>query len=410
MKIAMISLQTDPLTALRDPDAVGQRLHVAKLSEALHRQGHDLTIYTRQVDSRLPDRIRIDHGFEVVHVPVGPVRRLDQIDVIPHIGEFARFLKARWTTDVPDVIHAHHWTSGFGAVLSARHTGIPVVQSYHALDGGESAEIERLVGRGAARVIATSGHETNELAKLGVPRTRISTVPWGVDTETFTLDGPTAPRNGMPRILTVGDLAPQDGVDDLISALTTVTWTELVIVGGPSRSQLPRNADFLRLRAWADKHGVADRVTFLGHVPHSEIPALIRSSDVVACPQWREALGIVSLEAMACGVPVVASAAGGLAETVVHGVTGLHVPPREPTLLARALRSLLADDVRRQELSFAGQDRARVRYGWDRVALEMSRAYSGLPVSDSTTGHTVVAAAQRKPVSLAGSSQAPDTC
>ncbi|MCX2953969.1 glycosyltransferase [Lentzea sp. NEAU-D7] len=393
MRIAMVSLQASPLPALRDRDVTGQPLYVAKLSEALHQQGHELTIYTRRADARLPERMRVADGFEVVHLPAGPARQLGRDDVVQHIGEFAQSLHEHWTGDAPDLVHAHHWTSGFAAVVSTRHSGIPVVQSYHALLGGDSAAHERVVGREAARVIATSGHEADELAGLGVRRSKISTVPWGVDLRTFTPNGPTAPRKGMSRLLAVGGLAPHDGVDDLISALATVTWAELVVAGGPSRSRPAPDANLRRLRELASRHGVAHRVTFLGRVPHAEMASLMRSADVVVCPQWHEPFGIVPIEAMACGVPVVATAVGGLAETVVHGVTGVHVPPREPTALARALRSLLANDVRRQEMSYAAEDRARVRYAWQRVALEMSRAYqrAGAPVA---TGAEVAAAAR----------------
>ncbi|KJK48240.1 hypothetical protein UK23_17645 [Lentzea aerocolonigenes] len=385
MKIAMISVRENPLTARRDPDAVGERLHVAELSEALVRQGHEVTVHTRRTDRRTPGQVRIDRGFEVVHAPAGPAHELGQDDVVPHLGEFARFLTARWAAEAPDVIHAHHWTSGLAAVLGARRTGIPIVQSYHGLEGGESAGIERLVGREAAAVIATSGHEANSLARLGVRRSAISVVPWGVDTRMFTLNGPSAPRNGMPRVLAVSGLAPHDGLDDLICALAVVTWTELVVAGGPGRSSLPGNAEFRRLHALAVQQGVADRVLFLGRVPHSGMPALLRSADVVACPQRHESFGVVPLEAMACGVPVVASSVGGLTESVVHEVTGLHVPPRKPALLARALRTLLGDDTRRQELAAAGQDRTSVRYAWDRVVSDMVRAYrdvAAVPLSE----------------------------
>jgi D-inositol-3-phosphate glycosyltransferase len=106
---------------------------------------------------------------------------------------------------------------------------------------------------------------------------------------------------------------------------------------------------------------------------------------VVVCPQWREAFGVVPLEAMACGVPVVASGVGGLAESVVHEVTGVHVRPREPALLARALRSLLGDDTRRQELGAAGQDRTHVRYAWHRVALDVAKAYEHVAGSSAVS-------------------------
>ncbi|WP_189155587.1 glycosyltransferase [Lentzea pudingi] len=391
MKIAMISLRDNPLTALHDPDAVGQRRYVARLSAELHRLGHQLTIYTRRADARLPHRMRVEHGFEVVHVSAGPARKLSPDDVATHIGEFARFLNAQWTADAPDVVHAHHWTSGLAAVLGARRTGIPVLQSCHGLVGGESGEIERLVGRSVAGVAATSSHEADELARLGVRRSRISVVPWGVDTRTFTPEGPATARTGRLRLLVAGDLNPQAGVDDLITALAVVSGTELVVAGGPDRHSLAGNAEHERLRALAARHAVTDRVGFLGHVPHSQMPALIRSADVVVCPQRHSSSGAGSLEAMACGVPVVAAAAGGLAEAVVHEVTGLLVPPHTPMVLARALRALLGDELRRQELGTAGRDRVLVRHAWDRVAPAVVRAY------ERVSGPEVITAQRRPP-------------
>ncbi|GHH40296.1 glycosyltransferase [Lentzea cavernae] len=388
MRIAMISVQDNP-----EPDAPGRRRRVATLARELHRLGHELTVYTRLVDERLPARVEVADGFEVVHVPAGPARRLRQDDVVPHIGEFARFLTARWAADAPDVVHAHQWVSGLGAVLSARRTSIPIVQSFHGLAGGDSLEVERLVGRGAAGVVATSGAEADELARLGVRRSRISTVPWGVDTHLFTPYGPATARTGRLRVLFAGDLAPRDGLDDLILALTAVTGTELVVAGGPARRFLSGHAEHERLRDLAARHAVADRVSFVGHVPHPEMPALIRSADVVACPQRHASAGVVALEAMACGVPVVASAAGGLADSVVHQVTGLLVPPHNPAQLARALRALLGDEVRRQEFGAAGQDRVTIRYTWDRVALDVLRAYdrvTGPEVITAQRGHSQV--------------------
>ncbi|SDP97985.1 glycosyltransferase [Lentzea jiangxiensis] len=393
MKIAMISLHGNPLTALRDPDAAGRRLHVAKLSEELHRLGHELSIYTRRTDPRLPERVLLADGFEVVHVPAGPAEALDQDGVVPHTGEFVKALTIEWAAGPPDLIHAHHWTSGLAAVLSARRTAIPIVQSFHGLGGADSADIERLVARGATGVVATSAQEAGELVRLGVRRSRISTVPWGVDTSVFTPGGPATARTGRLRVLVTADLAPDDGVDDLIVALTAVSHTELVVVGGPPRRFLKGNAEYERLCELMARNAVADRVSVIGRVPHSEMPSLIRSADVVACPRRRPSFGIVALEAMACGVPVVASATGGLAESVVHQVTGLLVPPHNPTLLARALRALLGDEVRRQALGAAGQDRVTIRYGWDRVGLDAVRAY------EHATGPEVITA-QRGPAQV----------
>ncbi|GGM92708.1 glycosyl transferase [Lentzea pudingi] len=375
MKIAVVSLAANPLTALRDPDVAGARLRIAKLSEALHRLGHEVTVYTRRADWRPPDVVRISPGFQVVHVPAGPEEPLSQADVVPHLGAFARFLGSQWGADPPDVVHAHHWTSGLAAVLGTRNTAIPAVQSFHELEGGDHTGVERLVGREATCVVAASEHEMKALMGIGLRRSAIVTVPWGVDVEEFATTGAVAPRTDVPRIVTAGRLAPHDGVDDLIVALTRTHWGELVIAGGPARSELPEDREYQRLRDLATCCGVLDRVTFLGHVPHSKMPALLRSADVVACAQHHAPFGTVSIEAMACGIPVAATDVGSLSDTVVHGVTGLLVPPRQPSSLARALRSLTGNGLRHQEFSFAGQDRARTRYAWDRVALEMALAY-----------------------------------
>jgi type III pantothenate kinase len=128
----------------------------------------------------------------------------------------------------------------------------------------------------------------------------------------------------------------------------------------------------------AAHHGVVDRVGLLGRVSRDELPPLLRSLDVVVCAPWYEPFGIVPLEAMACGVPVVASAVGGMIDTVVDGVTGVHIPPRDPERLATALADLLADGPRRARMGAAGVRRARQLYDWDRVAAATLEVYEPL--------------------------------
>jgi glycosyltransferase involved in cell wall biosynthesis len=117
-------------------------------------------------------------------------------------------------------------------------------------------------------------------------------------------------------------------------------------------------------------------VTFLGRIERTDVPALLRSADVVACTPWYEPFGMVALEAMACGVPVVATAVGGLVDSVLDGVTGALVPPRDVDRLADELRTLLEDPARRARLGRAGVQRARSRYDWATVAHDTVRAYA----------------------------------
>src|SRR6185437_10233396 len=237
--------------------------------------------------------------------------------------------------------------------------------------------LERTLGNMADRVIAQSQDEVAELGRLGVHRADIAVVPSGVDVDACAPGLPEPAEPGQrSRILTVGRLAERKGFADLIAALPLVPDAELVIVGGPAPEALARDKMAQRLRELATRAGVADRVRLVGRVPRADMPTWYRSADVVACATWYGPAPLVPLEAMACGVPVVAYGLGGIAESVIDGVTGVLVPARDVRDLAGALRSLLRDSVRRMSLSSAAVDRVRSRYTWDRAAFDTERAYS----------------------------------
>jgi glycosyltransferase involved in cell wall biosynthesis len=199
-----------------------------------------------------------------------------------------------------------------------------------------------------------------------------------VDVDVFKPDGPVAPRGDRRRIVSVGRFVPRKGFDVVVRALPAIPDTELVIVGGPDESQLDSDPEAARLLELAADLGVADRVRLYGSVAREDMPAILRSADVVACTPWYEPFGIVPLEAMACSVPVVASAVGGMLDTVVHDVTGRLVRPKSPPDVAAAINHLLHDDFLRQSLGAAGRDRAKARYSWDRIAADTLRIYERL--------------------------------
>jgi glycosyltransferase involved in cell wall biosynthesis len=388
VRIAMVSEHANPLAVLGAVDTGGQNLHVAELSAALSRQGHEVTVYTRRDDPGPPDVVVSEAGYRVMHLPAGPPHPLPKDELLPHMGDFAQFLKDQWATDLPDVVHAHFWMSGLASVLAARSVELPVVQTFHALgvvkrrhQGRDDTSpeqrvgIERMIGREVDRVAATCSDEVFELARIGVPRSRISVVPCGVDLEEFTPDGPRLPKRLRYRLVSVGRLVPRKGFATAITALRGLPDTELVIAGGPTKGRLTEDPEARRLLRHADAMGVADRVCLLGQVSRAEMPALLRSADAVVCTPWYEPFGIVPLEAMACGVPVVASAVGGLTDTVVDGITGALVPPRQPKALATTLRSLLPARAVREALGASGRDRACARYSWDRIAADTLRVY-----------------------------------
>jgi glycosyltransferase involved in cell wall biosynthesis len=384
MRIAMVSEHASPLAALGGVDAGGQNVHVLELSSALAAVGHEVTVWTRRDAPDLPDAVPVRPGVVVRHVTAGPAEPIPKDELVPHLPEFTRVLESDWQQDRPDIVHAHFWMSGMMA-LAAAAGRIPVVQTFHALGSvkrrhqGEDdtspegrVRAELAVARQVDRVLATCTDEVFELARMGAPRRRMTVVPCGVDTTAFTPDGPVAPRGDRPRLVSIGRLVRRKGVDEVIEALRRVPSAELVIAGGEGDG----DPDADRLRRCAVRAGVADRVQLVGPVARPDVPALLRSADAVVCVPWYEPFGIVPLEAMACGRPVVASAVGGVQDTVVDEVTGLLVPPRRPDLLAAALRDLLGSPTRATAFGIAGRDRVLARYDWERVATATQAVYT----------------------------------
>ncbi|APU14140.1 MULTISPECIES: glycosyltransferase [Actinoalloteichus] len=409
MRIAMVSEHASPLAALGGVDAGGQNVHVAELSSALCRQGHQVTVYTRRESLVVPETIITDGGLRVVHVPAGPPVPLPKDRLLAHMGEFGAFLRRRWAAERPDVVHAHFWMSGLAAMLAVEGTGIPVVQTFHALGAvkrrhqgaadtspPERIRLEEEIARRADRVIATCSDEVFELARMRMTRAKASVVPCGVDLERFQPAGPPAPPSGRHRILSVGRLVPRKGFDVAVTALTALPETELLLAGGPEDGRLDEDPEAQRLLRLAEQLGVRDRLVLLGQVPTAEMPALLRSADVVVCTPWYEPFGITPLEAMACGVPVVSAAVGGLIDTVVDGSTGTLVAPNDPAALAAAVRALLARPGTRRRYGLAGRRRMQLRYSWDRIAVDTLRVYqracspTELSTEDASGGRAVL--------------------
>ena len=406
MKIALVSEHASPLAVLGGVDAGGQNVHVAALAAALGAQGHEVDVYTRRDDPRLPDRVPFAPNVTVIPVTAGPAAPVPKDDLLPLMGEFADVLAAAWIADRPDVVHGHFWMSGLAALDAADRVDLavgghlPVTQTFHALgvvkrrqqgarDTSPAARafLEPSVARRVDTIVATCSDEAFELKAFGVPAARIAVAPCGVDTAHFTPTGPIAPRTDRFRLLTVSRLVPRKGVGNAIEALGRLVRSgvdaELVVVGGAGDADhLEAEPEIERLQRIAADEGLQDRVLFAGAIEHDALPSWYRSADVVICAPWYEPFGIVPLEAMACGRPVVATRVGGLIDTVLDDGTGVHVPPRDPDALAEALASLLADPERRERYGAAGRRRAATRYTWRRIASDTVRVYERIAARD----------------------------
>lgn len=397
MRLAIVSERTTPRLLTGQVPGGGHTRQVAELATALATAGHDVRVYVRADGSRVE---RLPHGVLVEHVP-GPPEPDTPLPEEARLASARRFgetLAGSWASAwSPDLVHAHHWLGGLAAVAARQQGQVPVALTYHELgavrrrhlghDGGSAnpdyrAGWEQHLAGTVDRVITQSRAETEALVRLGVSRRHITMIPAGVDAITFAPTGPLAPRRAAPRrIVTVAGperLDERKGFVDSIRALRRVPGAELVVIGGPPASALDSDPQVARLRAVADRCGVGDRVRFTGAVARDEMPRWYRSADLVVCASWYEPFSLSTLEAMASGVPVVATTVGGFRDTVVDGLTGVLVPPRDPATLARAVRTLLDDPIRRMGYAAAALDRARQCYAWDRVSRRLSAEYQQL--------------------------------
>ncbi|MFP5321581.1 MAG: glycosyltransferase [Acidimicrobiia bacterium] len=392
MKVSMVSEHASPLALLGGVDAGGQNVHVAALARGLAALGAEVVVHTRRDDPALPRRVEFAPGVVVDHVDAGPPEPIPKDALAGWMDAFADDLVAQWATDRPDVVHAHFWMSGIAAVDAGDRARIPVALTYHAL-GAEKRRhqgqadtsppgrvaVESWLARASDHVVATTAHEARAVAAMGALHDDVTVVPCGVDLDRFRTDGPRMHRPGRRRtqIACVSRLVPRKGIADVIRALVHLPDAELLVAGGPPQAMLHEDDEARALRRIAVDAGVEDRVRFLGAVERDDVPALLRSVDVVCCCPWYEPFGLVAVEAMACGVPVVASRVGGLAETVVDGRTGVLVPPRDPSAIASAIRHVTDDPRRHGAMAQAACARAHA-YGWDRIAARTAAVYERL--------------------------------
>jgi glycosyltransferase involved in cell wall biosynthesis len=394
MKIALVAQHATPVPVPGDSaKRAGDDARLVEMSLSLAGHGHQVTVYARRGSAARPERARLAPGVSVEYV--GPADseadagRGDDAHLLAQVAAFSRPLHERWSKDRPDVVHALRWTSGLAALSAARDLRVPVVQSFDQLGvterrhglipagaGTERIRLEPAIGRTVSAVVAASSDEESDLSRLGISRRHIRVVPTGIDTAEFTPDGPAHQRNGRHRLVTIADLATeQDALTTLLRAMAKIPAAELVVVGGPAHEELRGDLSYRRLAKLSDTLDLHGRVFFAGQTSRAALPPLLRSADLMVNINQHEASALTSIQAMACGTPVVASASGAHTDAVLDGTTGLLVEPRPPALLAQKIRALLNHPMPIQAFSVAATDRARSRYSWDRIAHETLAVY-----------------------------------
>lgn len=398
LRVAMLSVHTCPLAALGGKETGGMNVYVREVSRELGRLGVDVDVFTRSQDARIPRMVRMTEQVRVFHVPAGPEALLARERVYDHLDEFVDGVE-RWRRALGrdyHVIHGHYWLSGVAGLELRRRWSVPLVQMFHTLarlknevsrraedrEPEVRIEEEARIAAGAERVIAASDVERTRLVRdYRAAEETVAVIPCGVDTELFAPCDSSDARAALglgpgPLLLYVGRLAPIKGLDTLLAAVATLhargRGVTLLVVGGEADEPVDGHQAHLRRRAAA--LGLTDVVHFVGPQPQPDLRVHYNAADVTVLPSHYESFGMVAMEAMACGRPVVASRVGGLATAVVDGVTGLLVPEGDVGLLADRIERLLDDPALRARLGAEGV-RWAGRHRWPSIAKSVCQLY-----------------------------------
>ncbi len=408
LRIAMLSYHTCPLATLGGKDTGGMNVYVRELTRQLGKMDIHVDVFTRSQDDHVPHVLHeLGYGNRVVHIPAGPEHPMPKQELANYIPQFVDGIKS-FACDKKikyDIIHSHYWMSGIAAAsLSDGWAGLPIVHMFHTLgemknriaradeerEGAYRIEGEKQVLRRVDRVIVATIAELTQLRFLyKADAKKLVVIPPGVDVSHFyPIPADEArsyiglkPEDRM--ILFVGRIEPLKGVDTLLEAMSCLQMKEsrpvhLAIIGGdPAASPEMMNAEMARLKNLCEVLGLDQSVVFLGVRDQDKLPYYYSAAEVVVMPSHYESFGMVALEAMACGAPVIASEVGGLAYLVRDGETGFTIPAEEPETLCEKLSWLLNDDELHAKMSAQAAAYAQ-DYAWEKIAKQIVDVYEEL--------------------------------
>jgi D-inositol-3-phosphate glycosyltransferase len=398
-RVALISLHTSPLVQPGSGDSGGMNVYVREVASALAQAGLDCTTYTRRDRPGLATEVAVEPGHRVVHIDAG-LFDLPKEALAAELDQFtAGVLDHVRRGPGVDVVHGNYWLSGVVGHRLKHELDVPLVATFHTLarvkaEGGDlepewrdRAEAE-VIGCSDAICVSCPEEERQFRRLYGTPTGRIEIVPPAVEHAFFAPGHRGGARTAIglapdrPLVLFVGRLQPLKGPDVAIQALAGLSHRDaaLAIVGGASGAE--GHEETAHARRLVDELGLGDRVLFIEPQPHHILSSYYRAADVVIVPSRSESFGLVALEAAACGVPVVASAVGGLLNIVHDGVTGWLIEGRDPGRYARAIDRVLDDPAGAAAMGAAAAVRAR-RYTWSFTAARLRRLYTDLAAMPS---------------------------
>jgi D-inositol-3-phosphate glycosyltransferase len=395
--LAMISVHTSPLASMGGKKTGGMNIYIRELAQELGRQGIHVDIFTRRSSADEPKiDMTLGENVRVIYLMAGGVQPLSPEAQYPHLSEFTAHLIAFATRQGIhyDMVYSHYWLSGWVAMKLKEAWGIPFVQMFHTLgqmkqriiaaeriflpDQRITTEME--IVQQADRIIAATPAEHAQLIWLYRARKRsIEVIPPGVNLERFHPVSREAAKHKIgldstcQLLLFVGRIEPLKAIDTIIEALHQIQEQDTALLNGVCFAIIggnpndPNDKEIAQLKALVAQYQLEAVVKFLGAKEQSALPTYYAAATAVLMPSDYESFGMVALEAMASGTPVIASEVGGLAFLVRDNETGYHVPVREPQSLAERIIWLLKDTEKSNQMGTAAAQAARA-YAWEHIA------------------------------------------
>jgi D-inositol-3-phosphate glycosyltransferase len=407
-RIAMLSVHTCPLATLGGKKTGGMNVYVRDLAREFGARGIHVDVFTRSANAAVSHVTPLGTNARVIHVVSGPEVYLETGDIYPHLPEFVDNVCAFAASEGRgyDVIYSHYWLSGWVAHELRATWGVPVVQMFHTLGRMKNriAQIpdqqetdlriatEADIMSWVDRLIAATPAERSQMLWLyRADRRKIEVVPPGVDLKRFHPISKAEAQAwvGVPArhrmLLFVGRIEPLKGIDNILQAVALLRDESpgllddvcMCVIGGEIVDGEPRDPEIERLMALRDRLGLGERVTFLGARDQDVLQYYYGAAEALIMPSDYESFGMVALEAMACGTPVIASEVGGLAFLIEDGVNGFSVPTREPAALADRMRTVLTDTAQQARISSAARETA-AQYGWPLIADRLLNVFENV--------------------------------
>jgi D-inositol-3-phosphate glycosyltransferase len=390
LKIAILAAHSCPVGELGAKDTGGMSVYIREVARELSEQGHSVDVYTRVHDPADPIVEDLGTRARLIHVRAGQEAKINKLEVYSYLPEFTRNLENfRLDNNLSyDLVFSHYWLSGLVGQSLQKQWQVPHVIMFHTLgavknDIGVGAEdpvlridAEKELIDSCQCVIAATDKGKEELEYFyGAMPGKISIVPCGVNMELFQPVARNVARqrlglNNEKTLVFVGRLDPLKGVERLVEAVPHLgdsPGLKLIIIGGDESS----SGEVEKLCQLSSSLGIRDKVNFRGTVKQTELPYYYSAADICVVPSYYESFGLVALEALSCGTPVVSADVGDLKNIILPGKTGYVVKGNNPEILAGGIARTLKWPTRSAETALA--IRASVgRFSWGYVASEIA--------------------------------------